>query len=172
MISLELLLKYEKEIENLNKEYVVTPSKNSIAINSGLVGEKKVSEILENYSNKTYRNVVVWNRKKTFTTEIDFFSIINGFLVLVEAKEWYGNLKRHFDPNKVFLSQLNLKGQFFKQERTSPVAAVGGFSNDLVDYLKNIFPIKKTQIRKIIVFTRDELLIKSDFIGKKFSMSP
>lgn len=167
MLSIELLEKFEKEIAYLNKATIVTPSKNSFAVNSGLKGEEKVFLILQKHCEKIYRSVVIWTKKHTFTTEIDFILIINGFLVLVESKEWYGVLDNHIDSSKINLSQLNLKGQFFKQERTSPVAAVGGFGNDLMDFLRNSSPLKKIQLKKFIVFTRDELEIKGDFSSSR-----
>jgi hypothetical protein len=167
MLSIEVLEKYEKDITQLDKSNIITPSKNTIAINSGIKGEAKVFEILKKFSQKIYRSVVIWNSEQTFTTEVDFIALINGYCVLIEAKEWFGVMDNHPDASKIFLSQVNFDGKLFKQERTSPLAAVGGFSRDLIGFLKNQFPLKKTQLKKIVVFTRKELLIKGNFTYSK-----
>ena len=119
MLSIEVLEKHEKDITQLDKSNIITPSKNTTAINSGIKGEAKVFEILKKFSQKIYRSVVIWNSEQTFTTEVDFIALINGYCVLIEAKEWFGVMDNHPDASKIFLSQVNFDGKFFKQENES-----------------------------------------------------
>jgi hypothetical protein len=58
MLSIEVLEKYEKDITQLDKSNIITPSKNTIAINSGIKGEAKVFEILKIL---VKRFIVVWS---------------------------------------------------------------------------------------------------------------
>lgn len=163
MIDLETLEYFENSLKLANCDTIHTSSKNQVAILSGLKGEQSAFKVLTKFSNEIFRNVVIWNKSHTLTTEVDFVSVINGYLVLIEAKEWYGSMDNHLNSSKVYLNQLNLSGRFYKQERMSPIAAIGGFSSDLINHLKSSNPIKKPQLRKIVLFTRNDLQLIGDF---------
>lgn len=138
---------FEHKLTLLEKAKITTPSKNLNGINQGLEGEKNVFKILQGHSFLTFRNVPMWNNKHTFVTEIDFISVINGFLVLIEVKQWFGSLHDHPDSSKVFISYINFDGQHYKQERTNPIFTISSFSNDLKVYLSKSYPIKKNKLK-------------------------
>lgn len=161
---------YESEFLNLNKFDVSTSSKNEIGIERGIDGERRVYDILSKYSTNIFYEVVLWDKSHKFTTELDFICEINNFLVLVEVKDWYGVMELHPEREKIYLSQINLNGHFFKQIRTSPTYSMGAYTKDLKRYLRPNQPYKDTQLKRAIVFARDELEIKGDFSSAKMEL--
>ena len=151
---------YDNFFNSIDKTHITTKSKNKLGLYSGVKGEETIYKLLRRYTNEIYREVVIWNKKHTLTTEIDFLCIINGYLIVVEVKEWYGTIEPTNDPNKVILSQLNSNGLFFKHYRFNPVAGIGAFTSDLFTWLKPNPPKKYEQMKRFVVFTRDDLMIK------------
>lgn len=153
----DILEFYIKNFKEQNLHYVHSKGKNIIGLNAGIIGEDSVYRIIRKYTNNIYTDVVLWNKHHTFTTEIDFAFVLNGCLVLVEVKEWYGILKKHKDKSKVYCVQTNINGKTFEQERYNPISAMGGFTKDLHSYLSPNAPDKDTQIRRFIVYSREDV---------------
>lgn len=151
--------KFLKNYNSLDFSTITTFGKYSEDLIRGNEGENVVFNILSKYTDKIHQSVVLWAGNRKFTTEIDFITEINGFLVLVEAKQWFGKIERNVEKNTALLTYTNINGKFVTRERTDPIYAMGGFTKDLITYLKPFAPKKNTQMKRFIVFTREELVI-------------
>lgn len=158
----ELLALYEEEYLSLDKSSIGTSNRNRHDIASGLRGQAAVREILSKYADEIHEEVVVWNKSRRFTTELDFVAMVNGYMVLVEAKEWFGELEASEKHENVYLSFVNLEGHWGMQSRTNPVYAMGAFISDFMRWMGEDKPRRFSQTRKYIVFTRDDLKIKGE----------
>lgn len=153
---------FKKHLDNYNLldfSRITTWGKYSEDLARGKEGEDVVFSILSKYTNKIHQSVVMWAGNKRFTTEIDFIAEINGYLVLVEVKQWFGKLERNVEKNSSLLSYTNINGKYVTKERTDPIYAMGGYTKDFIEYLRPDKPKKNLQMKRFVVFTRDELVI-------------
>lgn len=157
----ELFSQYEAEFLSLNKSLVGAKGKKIEDVASGIRGEAAVKEILSRYADDIREEVVLWNKKGKFTPEMDFVARVNGYLLLVEAKEWYGELAPSHKNEEVHLSFVNLNGWSATQRRTNPVYAMGSFTSDLMRWLGNDKP-RNGQMKRFVVFTRKDLIMKKN----------
>ena len=161
--SISLYEKEQKlalELSNIDLCNLTTYNKSEVGRQSGLIGENKVYLILLDYCKNVYKDVVLWNKKRTFTTEIDFICEINGYLLFVEVKEWHGDLffLSGDNINKVELKYYNLNGALKIQQRTNPLYTVGGFVKDFSTFIKQTsVQFSKKSIIKLVVFSRDDI---------------
>ena len=105
---------FEKLFKKINPLNITSIGKNHNGLDAGNSGETKVFNILKKYCEIIYPGVVIWNEKHDMLTEVDFVCELNGFILFVETKEWYGNVRKSDDPNKVIVSFNNIKGIFTK----------------------------------------------------------
>lgn len=156
---MDLIAKYLEELESLDLTRISSKTKYADEAERGIEGEIKVRDILKEYSDEFYQSVVIWNKRHEFTTEIDFLCMINGFLVLVDAKEWYGSITPLKD-TKVIVKFRNASGHSRERIRTNPVYAITAFFKDLKYFLLPNQPSKDLHLKRIIVFTRDEIVVE------------
>ena len=148
------------EFESLDLIKVASKTKYSDEAERGIDGEVSVREILSKYADELYQSVVIWNRKHEFTIEMDFVCLVNGYFVLVDAKEWFGDVYLLSD-TKVKIKLVNASGNYKERVRTNPVYSITAFYKDTKKYLAPDYPTKEEQLKRIVVFTRDELRVKT-----------
>ena len=149
-----------KEFESLDLIKVASKTKYADEAERGIDGEVSVREILSKYADELYQSVVIWDRKHEFTTEMDFVCLVNGYFVLVDAKEWFGDVYLLSD-TKVKIKLVNASGNYKERVRTNPVYSITAFYKDTKKYLAPDYPAKEEQLKRIVVFTRDELRVKT-----------
>jgi len=149
-----------KEFESLDLIKVASKTKYADEAERGIDGEVSVREILSKYADELYQSVVIWDRKHEFTTEMDFVCLVNGYFVLVDAKEWFGDVYLLSD-TKVKIKLVNASGNYKERVRTNPVYSITAFYKDTKKYLAPDYPTKEEQLKRIVVFTRDELRVKT-----------
>ena len=149
-----------KEFESLDLIKVASKTKYADEAERGIDGEVSVREILSKYADELYQSVVIWDRKHEFTTEMDFVCLVNGYFVLVDAKEWFGDVYLLSD-TKVKIKLVNASGNYKERVRTKPVYSITAFYKDTKKYLAPDYPTKEEQLKRIVVFTRDELRVKT-----------
>jgi hypothetical protein len=149
-----------KEFESLDLIKVASKTKYADEAERGIDGEVSVREILSKYADELYQSVVIWDRKHEFTTEMDFVCLVNGYFVLVDAKEWFGDVYLLRD-TKVKIKLVNASGNYKERVRTNPVYSITAFYKDTKKYLAPDYPTKEEQLKRIVVFTRDELRVKT-----------
>lgn len=149
-----------KEFESLDLIKVGSKTKYADEAERGIDGEVSVREILSKYADELYQSVVIWDRKHEFTTEMDFVCLVNGYFVLVDAKEWFGDVYLLSD-TKVKIKLVNASGNYKERVRTNPVYSITAFYKDTKKYLAPDYPTKEEQLKRIVVFTRDELRVKT-----------
>ena len=149
-----------KEFESLDLIKVASKTKYADEAERGIEGEVSVREILSKYADELYQSVVIWDRKHEFTTEMDFVCLVNGYFVLVDAKEWFGDVYLLSD-TKVKIKLVNASGNYKERVRTNPVYSITAFYKDTKKYLAPDYPTKEEQLKRIVVFTRDELRVKT-----------
>ena len=91
---------------------------------------------------------------------MDFVCLVNGYFVLVDAKEWFGDVYLLSD-TKVKIKLVNASGNYKERVRTNPVYSITAFYKDTKKYLAPDYPTKEEQLKRIVVFTRDELRVKT-----------
>ena len=149
-----------KEFESLDLIKVASKTKYADEAERGIDGEVSVREILSKYADELYQSVVIWDRKHEFTTEMDFVCLVNGYFVLVDAKEWFGDVYLLSD-TKVKIKLVNASGNYKERVRTNPVYSITAFYKDTKKYLAPDYPTKEEQLKRIVVFKRDELRVKT-----------
>lgn len=147
-----------KEFETLDVTKIASKTKYADEAERGIDGEIKVRDILSKYADELYQSVVIWDRKHEFTTEMDFVCLINGYFVLVDAKEWFGDVYLLSD-TKVKINLVNATGNYKERVRTNPVYSITAFYKDTKRYLAPDWPSKEEQLKRIVVFTREELRV-------------
>ncbi len=155
---------FNRVLNEIDSKDLSVYSRNLLAREQGLRGEELVYKILEKYCDKIHSNVVVWNNRHTFATEMDFICRSKNQWFLIEVKNWYGEIT-FFGKEKVVVENINLKEKKHHTERTNPIYTVGAYRKDFKKYCKEILnlDINGLLIKKIVVFTRD----KVDFIFDK-----
>ena len=157
MLNLDDFKKYEKGFANLDLSQITSWGKYESDLERGVDGEDKVFEILSKYTTNIKRDVLMWGRKKDRVSEIDFIAEINGYLLIIEAKEWFGKMSLREQKEKIALSYKNTNGKHVERIRTSPIYSLAAFSSDLADYLKPNVPKKDIQLIRYVVFSREDL---------------
>lgn len=154
---------YEELFNSYSDDFIGSRTEKS-SKNNGSLGEFEVFSVLRRFSNKIYKNVVLWNKKHTFTTEIDFIVELNGFLVLVEVKDWYGKMYLGKDTEHVNVVQVGFDGRRRASQRVSPRFAIAAYADDLARYLKPTIK-SKACMKKIVVFSRDDFKVVEDRVS-------
>lgn len=170
MFALEDLEKYEKQFSAIDLNSLTSWGKHSSDLEKGLLGEEKVFSVLSKYTDRIYRDVVVWNRKHTMVTEADFAAELNGFLLIGEVKEWFGTISVGEQKEKVDIAFENLQGRKVVRTRTSPVYSIASFTSDFNRYLRPDEPKKDTQELRYVVFSRDDLIYDESFLSYNTSI--
>jgi hypothetical protein len=160
-MDLEILEKaYLEIIEKAEKNYITSFVSSKEQQEASLRGENKVFKILKMNCNQIFQSVVVWNKKSTFTTEMDFVCFISGHLLIVEVKDWYGNMSINKNQLTVTREYIDFKGYKVIQDRTNPFFATKSFSVDFERYMKIKHEINvSSHLKKFVIFTRDDFKI-------------
>ncbi len=151
---------YLEIIEKVNKNSITTFVTSKQQQEASLRGENKVFNFLKTNCDQIFQSVVVWNKKLTFTTEMDFICIVSGHILIVEVKDWFGNMSISKDQLTVTREYIDFNGFKVIQDRTNPFFATKSFSDDFVRFMKLKHEINvSSYLKKFVIFTRDNFKI-------------
>lgn len=164
--SLQLIEQYKKEIEITADENQIKSLNEKIKLlELGLKGEKSVLFELQNSFLPIHILHDVRVAYKELSCQIDFVVITRKFILVIEVKNYYGNIL--INEKDEFIRQVYKSGKLtFSEGFYSPIRQVERQVEVLDAYLREVGAISKTPIKSVVVFTNNKTVINTKNASK------
>lgn len=159
--SIQFSAQYKKELEILKDEKQVNTLNEKIKLlELGLKGENSVLFELQNSFLPIHILHDVRIAHKGFNCQMDFVVLTRKFILVIEVKNYYGNIL--INEKDEFIRQV-YKGRklIFNEGFYSPIRQVKRQVEVLGSYLREMGAINKTPIKSIVVFSNNKTVINT-----------
>ncbi len=159
--SLQLMERYKQEIANTVDEKQSKPLNEKIKLlELGLKGENSVLFELQNSFLPIHTLHDVRIAHKNLKAQIDFVVLTRKFILVIEVKNYYGNIL--VNEKDEFIRQVYKGNKLaFQEGFYSPVRQVERQVEVFESYMKDMGAVKRTPIKSIVVFSNNRTVINT-----------
>lgn len=151
------LLAYKKLIKS--NDYLTYSHYTSFNISQQEYDDQQdLYKILEKNSDMIFKDVVVFNKKETNVSKVDYIALVKGNFVLIKTCNFEGNLKQK--SKKKMLLTYTQNGEIIYLTQKDPFLELEEFKVDFIRYLNRLkIKYRKSAIKLAILFTNNNLVI-------------
>lgn len=159
--SVQLIEQYKKELEHSKDENIQKSLNEKIKlIELGLKGENSVLFELQNSFLPLHILHDVRVAHNNLKTQIDFVILTRKFLLVIEVKNYFGNIL--VNEKDEFIRQVYKGNKLtFQEGFYSPVRQVERQVEIFESYMKDMGAVNRTPIKSVVVFTNNRTVINT-----------